>query len=438
MHTIRKRKINTYLALLLPLVITTLFWYNAKSVRGIELRFSQSAVYISQLLGLWGIVLLSMSYFMATRLKVIEVFYGGLDKVYKLHSKIGKVAFLFILLHPILLAANRIADLGFVKSLFIPGATFPKTMGITGLYLYIVLILITIFRFLPYRLWKHTHQLMGIPFFFAAIHALYAESDVKNEQYLRYWILLWIIIGVVSYIYKVFLYKYIGQHFAYTISEVRTNGTIKELYMKPHGRRLNFEPGEFVFISFTNNEGISSEHHPFSISSSPAKDTLRISYKEVGDYTKSLAHAHTGDTVQIYGPYGEFSSYVFDEYKKQIWIAGGIGITPFLSMLSYEAFNEDKKEIHFYHCEKNQSDHVYHEEILNEVKKSDDSITFCDHCSSECGYLTAKKIQENINGLEGYLILLCGPVPMMRNLKHQFIELGVSADMIVFEEFNLV
>ena len=74
------------------------------------------------------------------------------------------------------------------------------------------------------------------------------------------------------------------------------------------------------------------EPHPFTISSAPHEPDVRLSIKSSGDWTQHLhEHLESGARAFVDGPYGEFN------YKtgghRQIWIAAGIGITPFLSWI---------------------------------------------------------------------------------------------------------
>jgi predicted ferric reductase len=208
---------------------------------------------------------------------------------------------------------------------------------------------------------------------------------------------------------------------------------------------MNYAPGGFAFISCQDNPEVSPEHHPFSISSTPAESRLRFSYKEVGDYTRSLKKLKPGDPVDVFGAYGEFTSYMFYEFKKQIWIAGGIGITPFLSMLAYEVRNQDIKDVWFYYLAKSAEDAVYDAEIRQWIEGQalanldyPDTIHYIRHFSNQDGLLSAATIQEKAGDLTDYAILLCGPPALMRALKKQFVALGVQPSRIFFEDFNFV
>jgi len=265
-----------------------------------------------------------------------------------------------------------------------------------------------------------------------------AFSDVRYYTPLKFWIVFWITVGILSYTYTLVFYKHWGPKHAYEVSNVKHLGGITEIYFTPKGRRLSFEPGMFVFLRVEKNALIPPEYHPFTISSDPSKEYLRLSFKPFGDYTKKLVHIKKGTQVSLYGPYGEFSSYVFNPYKKQIWIAGGVGITPFLSMLGYEVKNGDKKDIDFIYAGHSEEDCTYKDEIEKTIKGADDNIKFITNISKRDGHLSAHRIKKMVHDIEDWIILICGPGAMVASLKDQLVDIGMPEDRIVFEEFDLV
>ena len=90
-------------------------------------------------------------------------------------------------------------------------------------------------------------------------------------------------------------------------------------------------PGQFAFVTFDAGEGA----HPFTIASADHGDgVVAFEIKALGDYTRSLgASLHVGQPVQVEGPYGCFDIERCDPQARQVWIAGGIGVTPFLAWL---------------------------------------------------------------------------------------------------------
>lgn len=108
---------------------------------------------------------------------------------------------------------------------------------------------------------------------------------------------------------------------------------------------MNYEPGKFAFISVRDSPRLRAEQHPFSISSGPVGRQLRFSYKAIGDYIIALGDAAKGWHVRVYGPFGQFTLHQLGEFRRLVWIAGGIGITPFPSMLAFEGTNDNFRKI---------------------------------------------------------------------------------------------
>lgn len=117
----------------------------------------------------------------------------------------------------------------------------------------------------------------------------------------------------------------------YQVSSVREVGQgFTEICLVPLGRPAAFAPGQFAMLFLEGKEGW--HRHPFTISSSPQDKVLRFAVKALGDGTSELADiVRPGVPAVIGGPFGRFSH---DKgTSTQVWIAGGIGVTPFLSWL---------------------------------------------------------------------------------------------------------
>lgn len=436
---LKEKSSHIHLYITLPLIVTTLIWMWSKVEIADTLTWVETPRYLSQILSLFGVVLLAVSYLMVSRVRFMEKVFGGLDKVYKNHSLISKVAFVFILAHPLLLIPQFLMTGENVWSLFVPGIdTWAKTAGITALYGYIILIALAMSKKIPYHIWKHIHSLMGVPFIIAAYHVFNASSDVARFVPLQFWMGLCFVVGVGSYVYKTLLYEYIGPKFEYEVirNKLVMDG-VYELVLRPVKTKINFEPGEFAFISVPGHAEIPKEHHPFSISSSPGSNELRFVYKVFGDYTEKLTRLEEGKVINIFGPYGEFTSHMYDFHKKQIWIGAGVGVTPFLSMLHHESQNDDRKNIKFYHCVKSEDELIYDGEINELAQKADDNFTYRKHFSVNEGYLTGDLLEKEVGkDLSEYAVMMCGPNKMMISLKADLMKRGVPEDQIYYEEFG--
>ncbi|KYC52180.1 MAG: Sulfhydrogenase 2 subunit gamma [Candidatus Methanofastidiosum methylothiophilum] len=401
--------------------------------------YFQFYLFIAKSSALIGICLLSLTIFLSLRWHYIESVFGGLDKVYKAHHLTGQITMVVILLHPVFLILRVFPNWDFILLYIIPGLNIPYTYGIVSFFLLVMLLIFTLAIKLPYKIWHLTHKFMGVALILATWHALVAGRDIIQYPILRAWILLFALVGIISYFYMLFFYQLIGPKFKAEVKEVKNIGGITEIKFKTIQKKMNFHPGQFVFIKFLNLEK-SFEIFPFSISSSNSEDLIRISAKRSGDFTSyHLPKVNVGDNVYLYGPYGKFAEKYLFEDKDMIWIAGGIGVTPFLSMLKNQDLSK-KSKINFIWACKDENDILYDKEI-KEIIKNISNIQYRVWLSKNVGRITA----EHINQLFGIredigtkFIFICGPNQMMMELADQFIKMGVKPRNIIFEDFNLI
>jgi predicted ferric reductase len=140
-----------------------------------------------------------------------------------------------------------------------------------------------------------------------------------------------------------------------------------------------------------------------------------------------------GTDAVIEGAYGMF------DYKtggqKQVWVAGGIGLTPFLSFVRDMNGSLDH-EIDFYYTVRHPEEAIFVDEIEAAAKKNPRLKAYVRY-SSKDGSLTIEDIVKNAGGdLHGHHVYLCGPLPMILAFEKKFLEQGVASDNIHYEEFN--
>lgn len=314
------------LLIISTIVFTIIIW-----ISGLSVNTQISLNLLARMYGLIGIVLLCWNYILSTRFKILEELFDGLDNLYSVHHWIGKWGFLLILSHPILLILNGL-DIGInINQYIIPTSNASYSFGVLGLYLLIILLFVTLVIKLPYHLWKLTHDFMGIPLFILFLHVVLISSDTSRNLILRYWILGFILIAIISYVYKRFIYERLNK-LIYIIKDIKEieNQTIL-MNLEILKGKVKYSHGHFVFIKREKGNN-SDELHPFSVMKHDENGNITFGIKKSGDYTETLNTWQVGETVYLYGPYGRFGN-KFDPNGKEVWIAGGIGITPFLSVL---------------------------------------------------------------------------------------------------------
>ena len=133
------------------------------------------------------------------------------------------------------------------------------------------------------------------------------------------------------YVYRELLARFFLSLHDYQVEAVREiDEGLVEVALRPIGRAIDFVPGQFAMIYLEAKDGW--HRHPFTISSAPHEDVVRVTVKALGDYTSRLQELiEPGMPAVIGGPHGRFSHWRGTE--RQVWIAGGVGVAPFLSWL---------------------------------------------------------------------------------------------------------
>jgi len=425
--------------LIAAIVLSTVaLWFLAKGAgAGLVFAFGKGLVLsLAQLAGLLAAALLAANYIFASRARFLERWFGGLDKVYRMHRLLGTAAFMLMLYHPIFLALSVLPNVAAALRYFIPTGNTAYTLGISALALYIALVILSLYPRLPYHMWKRTHIFMGVPLLLLTLHVFLVTSDVSRFLPLALWMGALGALALLAALYRRFFYTRWGPRHDYTVLAVRRLGAITEVTLLPIGESLAFTPGQFVFVSFLNSR-VSPEKHPFSVSSGPDAPFLRLSIKSLGDWTAALERLAPGNDAMVYGPYGSFGERAVHENRDQVWIAGGVGITPFLSLAAHRAKVGGAGRIHLFYCTKNGDEAVYLPE-LDAVSARMPEFEVINHRSAEKGYLTCALVDAKVGGLADKLVLICGPATMAAALIADLPKYRVRPGNIVGEDFSFV
>jgi len=429
-----KKYLPIFIIILLALIpIIRWFLMESMSFRFFDLNSTTTS--FGQITGLLGMILFSLNLILSNRSRFFDRMFGGLHHFYNYHKQLGMLSFCMILFHPLLLMVKYLTTSVYSAAMFLlPGTNFAVTLGIIALLLMIVLLVITIYTKIKYHIWRFSHKFMVVVFVFAIIHTMLISSDISNDMFLRYYILIFAFIGLTLGAYRSFFRKIFNKDFEFKVVKVIIlNNNVAEIEIEPLNKKMEFRSGQFIFIRFVG-VGISSEPHPFSIASFTGDDNLKIVIKSLGDYTSTINRLTPGMLAEVEGPFGSFYENN-NSTKKEIWIAGGVGITPFLSMA--RSIGNINHNIDLYYCLKNPNEAVLLKE-LNAISLSNSKFRVLPWYSDTQGYISGEVIEKGSNGLGNTDIYICGPLSFMKILYSQFINKGVDKNDIHFEEFNFL
>lgn len=385
--------------------------------------------YVGEIIGANNLILMACSLFLSTRPKWAEPYFGGLDKMYVTHRHTSTAAFLLIFVHVLTVPISLQWRLG----------NYLAVIAFVGIVSIALITLAPRIAFLnklsgdTYEGWKRLKKYIGIFFILGFIHSLTVNAlDAKVGIT---WTMMFFIIGTASYLYTEIFGRFFNRYVPYSVEAVKhPNNSTTEVTLRAKKASIPRQrAGQFLFVRFPNDKTL-NESHPFTISSAPHENVLRVTIKASGDFTRALFGSLRADADAIVeGAYGMF------DYKtggpKQIWIAGGIGLTPFLAFIR-DMDSALQQDIDFYYTVRHPEEALFVDEIEAAAKKNPRLKTHV-RFSARDGSLTVEDIIKNAGGsLQAHHIYICGPLPMVQAFETKFLAAGVPAANIHFEEFN--
>lgn len=384
---------------------------------------SDQVALFSQFLGLAALILMAWGQILATRLPGIETVFGGLDRVYVLHKWSGIVAMAAILLHDTIDAEMR--DSG--PETFL--SELAETLGEMSLYGLLILVVISVATFVPYHLWKWTHKVMGALFAAGVFHFVFIMKPFALGDPAGLYTGAFCTAGVLAYLWTL-LPDTLRPSKGYKISGLDKSGGALVVSMAPKGKGITPVAGQFGVLSFA--AAGKSEPHPFSFSSIGPDGALRVTIKALGDFTTGLERGlAVGQDLRIQGPFGRFR---LGEKAREVWVAGGIGITPFLA--GAQALKAEAGVVDLFYCIRSR-DAAPHLAELQAMAKAKPNLRLHLMVSSEGQRVSADKIAEVVGEeLAKARVAFCGPVALREALKSGLARYGVSARQFHYEEFE--
>jgi predicted ferric reductase len=394
--------------------------------------------FIGEVCGAEAIFLLSCCLVLATLLPAIERAFGGLDRVAVWHKRAATAAVLLLLPHIALVGSST--------------DPYETTLGhALGDVALAGLLVLTVWALAPklraarwpgpiqrlarltYERWLTAHRLTGLFVAVAVVHGAIVDPVVHNSTTLRGAFLAVGGIGIAAYVYRELLARFFIPIHDYHVADVRRpNPTTVVVALEPDRSPLEFTPGQFVVLAFGGAGAW--QRHPFSVASAPSARVLEVSIKAAGDYTRNLhGILKPGIPAKIAGPFGGF------DYHRggpdQIWIAGGIGITPFLSWIRALDGSFDHS-VDFFYSVAHEPDALYREEI-DAAAAEHPTLHTRIVATERDGFLTAEKTMAGRALGADVWVYMCGPPPMMRALADGFRRLGVPASRVRWEQFDV-
>jgi len=276
---------------------------------------------------------------------------------------------------------------------------------------------------LAYAVWRRLHHLLSLSVVFGAAHLVLLGLDgvLLVAPVLIIALLLW----------RVFRADHGLGARPYAVQRVEhLSPTTVELTLQPLANPLRAMPGQFVLAAFFEGPKYQGcgEYHPYTISALGPEGRVALGIKALGDCTRQLQSMQPGSEARLQGPFGDFLG---DGTGPRLWVAGGIGITPFIAALRGGPLAHPVRLIYLH---REGADAPYTRE-LNELATKQPMLTLAVIATGDAvpdlGPLlpTAGELR----GLDAYL---CGPSALIDAATHLLHQRGVGSPRIHFERFD--
>lgn len=396
-------------------------------------------------LGLMAFAILVLQTVLAARFKWLSRPFG-FDIVIRYHRNISIFAALILLAHPFLIIVGS----GDWSLLW--GGGIIIWLGKIALFLVMVNVLTSVFQMrinLKFERWRVFHDILGPALLVLAFtHSWFIGGDLRGKWMRALWIVL-LGTAILVFIYHRFIRPWRLSRRPYEVTEVKTEAeNVWTVKMSPgKQKRFDYIPGQFQFITFLRNRGLPEEEHHWTISSSPTQEGFVAStIKALGDFTSTIGETQPGDKAVIHAPFGRFSYLFHPDEKELVFIAGGVGITPLMSMLRYMRDKKENIPVTLLYGSPDKKSVVFYDE-LRDIERGDfPELTFIPvlekpekDWQGESGYVDKEKIQKYVDtNKEQMGFYLVGPPPLLYKSIDNLHALGVKDKRIHMEIFSFL
>lgn len=428
-----------YFTYAVNLFIITWFWWRgshveAGTLHGWLIILGRYTGLISAYAALWQLLLIG-------RMPVIKQALG-MEQELKLHRLNGYAAIYFLLAHiafsTIGYALSVHVDVihQFVDFIFNYQDVLKATLASALMIGLVIMSVVIVRRHFKYETWYLVHLSSYLAIVLGFGHQLSIGSDfIIQPGFRQYWWALYILtFGLINFVRLARpLSIWLWQDWRVT-RVIKEAEDIYSIYVTGrHIHKFRFEAGQFAIWHFLINL-TSWQGHPFSFSVAPGSSELRLTFKNVGDYTSQLKKIIPGTRVIIEGPFGNFTANRL-RGDNVVMIAGGIGLTPIISMLA--ELSKTNASISVIYAARHSNYLALRHELDKYAALPSVEVHYLfDMSSTYSKHKLRQKLRQLVPDIEDREVFLCGPIAMMSAVTGSLVAEGVSMDHIYTERFS--
>ncbi len=400
---------------------------------------SATLLYIASLLGYIGIVLLLWMYILGTK-SIIGLYFHDMAKINQLHSNFGKYGLLLIFAHPI--AATLSYGQNLLLYSLVPNISteFEKHVTYGRLAIFVLLIIwltSAIMRGkIAFRPWKYIHYLTYLALPLALLHIPDIGISYRTQLGAQFYYLSVLgLFGLFS-LFRIRQLFSLGKAPYIIQSHSRASRDVMLLHLtSTNNKGISANKGQYLYLQMR----LLGEEHPFSILQyDETTGDLTVAYKTFGSFTNKLSRLQPGTKLYVDGPYGTFTEQIQTSLDKPVvFVAGGIGITPFVDHILRSSSDEQW----LFYANQTKESAVFSAPLKAKLGEHCVSIlsaetSAVENANDERGYVSPGLFQKYLIRPADYTYFICGPPRMMDITKESLIGLGVAPQQIYSENFS--
>ncbi len=398
----------------------------------------------SAAIGYSGLAMMGLQFGLTARFRYVTEPWGE-DVIYYFHRKISLIALALVVAHPIILFVIRPELLGLLNFISAP---WRARFAALSTYSLIALVVTSLWRTqlkIKYETWQLTHVVLAVVAVTAGLLHMVGWGFYLTDPWKRgLWIgltIFWLLLLLYVRLFKpLFILRR-----PYRVSQVRSErGDTWTLAMQPDGHPgFRFEAGQFAWLTVYGSP-FKISAHPFSISSSAAAADRRveISIKNLGDFTSDIHKVPVGKRVYLDGPYGGF--HLGHPADMHVLIAGGVGITPMMSMIRTLADQRDSRPVTLLYGSRDWESITFREDL--ETLKDRLKLTVVHVLQEppagwkgEQGFVNSEVLQRHLPPPHAeHEYFICGPDVMMDSIEKALHDLHVPMSKYHSERYSFL
>ena len=393
-------------------------------------------------IGYSGLAMMGLQFGLTARFRYVTAPWGE-DVIYHFHRQLSLVATGLVLTHALIMVVGRPETLAPAN---LPEAPLSAWFAVVSIVALIALVIAALWRIrlnIGYETWHLSHIGLALVAVVAGILHMVASGFYLVDPWKRgLWVGL-MVLWTCLLLYVRIVKPLIMLRRPYRVSEVRAErGETVTLVMRPENHPgFRFRPGQFGWLTVWASP-FKITGHPFSFSSSAAVADGRVemSIRNLGDFTSAIREVESGQRVYLDGPYGAFT--IGNPADMHILIAGGIGITPMMSMIRTLADQRDRRPVVLLYGNRDWESVTFREELEALRERLDLTVVHVlsdppPGWTGERGYVTADLLERHLPPhYHDHEYFICGPNVMMDAVETTLGQLGVPRSKYHSERYS--